>query len=75
MGSVLALWSVRQVIRLYACWLPGLFLVNDFTVPGVATSRGDGKNPNPRRLTCLFAPSKRPRFPDAVLLRSAIQNT
>jgi hypothetical protein len=33
------------MIRSTACWFPGLFLLNDFTVPGGAMDRGDGKNP------------------------------
>lgn len=50
-----------EVIQPSACWLPGLFWLNDFTVPGVATSRGDGKNPAtqpdplPRRSCITFA--------------------
>jgi hypothetical protein len=46
--------------------------VNDFTVPGVATNRGDGQNPAPLALSARRS-SKHPRFPAAVLLRSAIQ--
>lgn len=38
------------MIRLNACWFPGLFLLNDFTVPGAAISRGDGKNPATHRI-------------------------
>jgi hypothetical protein len=60
------------MIRTSACWLPGLFWLNDFTVPGAATSRGDGKNPATRR---IIYPSLlyHLRLPAAVLLRSAIQ--
>jgi NADPH-dependent 2,4-dienoyl-CoA reductase/sulfur reductase-like enzyme len=38
------------MIRSNTCWFPGLFLLNDFTVPGGATSRGDGKNPATHRI-------------------------
>jgi hypothetical protein len=58
---------------LYPCWLPGLFLANDFTVPGLTTNRGDGKNPAPLRIIRPPPYPKHPRFPAAVLLRSAIQ--
>jgi len=37
------------MIRSDACWFPGLFLVNDFTVPGGAINKGDGKNPATHR--------------------------
>jgi hypothetical protein len=51
---------------------PELFSVNDFTVPGVANKQGRRQEPcsTPNHLP---AAAKRPRFPAAVLLRSAIQ--
>src|ERR1700693_4861395 len=55
-------------------WFPGLFPLNDFTVPGAATKQGRRQKPCNR--TEHFPP-RLPlrsdlRFPVAVLLRSAI---
>ena len=56
-----------------ACWFPGLFLLNDFTVPGVAMEQGRRQEPcytpyHPHAgLSNTFA-----RLP-AVLLRLAIR--
>jgi hypothetical protein len=61
------------MIRSDACWFPGLFLLNDFTVPGGAIKQGRRQEPcytpyHPRTaLSNTFA-----RLP-AVLLRLAIQ--
>ncbi len=60
------------MIRFHSCWFSELFSVNDFTVPGAAISRGDGKNPATHQIICPQL-AKRLRFPAAVLLRSAIQ--
>src|SRR3974377_913989 len=60
------------MIRSHACWFPGLFLVNDFTVPGAAIKQGRRQEPCSTR-NHLPAIGKRLRFPAAVLLRSAIQ--
>jgi hypothetical protein len=56
----------------HTCWFPGLFLANDFTVPGAATSQGRRQEPCstphhlPAALTNTFAflapPSFGPRF-------------
>jgi len=59
-------------IRLHSCRRPALFEVNDFTAHGATTSRGDGKNPGPHRIVRQRL-GKCPRFPAAVLLRSAIR--
>ena len=59
------------------CWFPGLFLVADFTGPGVASSGGDGKNPAPPpdqgSLSGLLHSAWVRRSPAAVLLRFAIR--
>jgi hypothetical protein len=62
------------MIRPNACWFPGLFLLNDFTVPGGAISKGDGKNPATHRIIRRAALSNTFACLPAVLLRPAIQN-
>jgi len=60
------------MIRLHVRRFPGLFLANDFTVPGAAVVQG--RRQEPYSTTNHLPPlAKGPRFPAAVLLRSAIQ--
>lgn len=56
------------------CWFPGLFLLNDFTVPGDSICRGDGKNPATLRNHPHAGPSNTFVGLPTVLLQPAIQN-
>lgn len=65
-----------QAIRRFLCLLPGLFLVNEFTVPGAAMKQGRRQEP----CTTTRSPTHNStrdamdlRFPVAVLLRSTIR--
>jgi hypothetical protein len=42
------------------CCSPELFQVNDFTAPGGATRKGDGKNPAPHRI--IYRPFRQNAF-------------
>jgi hypothetical protein len=58
----------------FTCWFPGLFLLNDFTVPGAAMGRGDDKNPATHRNHPLAGLSNTYAHLPVVLLRRAIRN-
>ena len=66
-------WAGNLAIRLL-CWLPGLFLSNDFTVPGAATKQGRRQEPcTNNQITGPISQPEDLRVPAAVLLRYAIR--